>query len=89
MIVCVRNMKVLLIYYRIFMILFYSGVKYDDLFCLNCMGICMFFDFIICFQNKMNEQLEGRVKIWKGVIEENCGVFKLVKEVEWKQGFEM
>ena len=37
----------------------------------------------------MNEQLEGRVTIWKGVIEENSGALKLAKEVERKQGSEM
>ena len=45
-------------------------------------------DSIIRLQNKMNEQLEGRVKIWKGVIKENRGALKLAKEVEMKQGSE-
>ena len=43
---------------------------------------------IIRLQNKMNKQLEGRVKIWKGVIEENRGALKLAKEVDRKQGSE-
>ncbi|XP_068712213.1 uncharacterized protein [Montipora foliosa] len=84
----VRNTKASSIHYRISTILFHSGVKHDDLLRLNRMGICMSPDSIIRLQNKMNEQLEGRVKIWKGVIEENRGALKLAKEVERKQGSE-
>ena len=86
---CVRNMKASSVHYRICTILFHSGVKHDDLIRPNRMGICMSPDSIICLQNKMNEQLEGRVTIWKGVIEENSGALKLAKEVERKQGSEM
>ena len=64
----VRNTKASSIHYRISTILFHSGVKHDDLIRLNRVGICMSPDSIIRLQNKMNEQLEGRVKIWKGVI---------------------
>ena len=78
----VRNTKASSIHYRISTILFHSGVKHEDLIRLNRMGICMSPDSIIRLQNKMNEQLEGRVKIWKGVIEENRGALKLAKEVE-------
>lgn len=84
----VRNTKASSIHYRISTILFHSGVKHDDLIRLNRMGICMSPDSIIRLQNKMNEQLEGRVKIWKGVIEENRGALKLAKEVEMKQSSE-
>ena len=84
----VRNTKASSIHYRISTILFHSGVKHDDLIRLNRMGICMSPDSIIRLQNKMNEQLEGRVKIWKGVIEENRGALALAKEVERKQGSE-
>ena len=84
----VRNTKASSIYYRISTILFHSGVKHDDLIRLNRMGICMSPDSIIRLQNKMNEQLEGRVKIWKGVIEENRGALKLAKEMERKQASE-
>ena len=45
-------------------------------------------DSIIRLENKMNEQLESRVKIWKGVIGENRGALKLAKDVERKQGSE-
>ncbi|PFX16023.1 hypothetical protein AWC38_SpisGene19734 [Stylophora pistillata] len=55
---------------------------------MNRMAICMSSDSIIRLQNKMNEQLEGRVIIWKGDIEENRGALKLAKEVERKQGSE-
>ena len=85
----VRNTKASSIHYRISTILFHSGVKHDDLIRLNRMGICMSPDSIIRLQNKMNEQLEGRVKIWKGVIEENRGALKLAKEMERKQASEM
>lgn len=88
MIARVRNTKASSIHYRISTILFHSGVKHDDLIRLNRMGICMSPDSIIRLQNKMNEQLEGRVKIWKGVIEENRGALKLAKEVERKQSSE-
>ena len=81
----VRNTKASSIHYSISSILFHSGVKHDDLIRLNRMGICMFPDSITRLQNKMNEQLEGRVKIWKGVIEENRSALKLAKEVERTQ----
>ena len=74
----VRNTKASTIHYRISTILFLSGVKRDDLIRLNRMSP----DSIIRLQNKMNEQLEGRVKIWKGIIEENHGALKLAKK--WK-----
>ena len=84
----VRNTKASSLYYRISTILFHNGVKHDDLIRLNRMGICMSPDSIIRLQNKMNEQLEGRVKIWKGIIEENRGALKLAKEMERKQASE-
>ena len=85
----VRNTKASSVHYRICTILFHSGVKHDDLIRPTRMGICMSPDSIICLQNKMNEQLEGRATIWKGVIEENSGALKLAKEMERKQGSEM
>lgn len=35
----------------------------------------------------MNEQLEGKVKIWKATVEENRGALKLAREVVQKQVF--
>lgn len=46
-IVRVRNIKAFVVYYRISIIMFYSGVKYDDLIRLNRLGVCMFLDVIV------------------------------------------
>ena len=42
-------------------------------------------DSIVCLQGKMNMQLEGKVDIWRSVIEENRGALELAKEVLQKQ----
>ena len=42
-------------------------------------------DSIVRLQSKMNEQLEGKVKIWKASTEENRGALKLAQEVVQKQ----
>ena len=81
----VRNPQASAVHYRISTILFHSGVKHDDLNRLNRLGVCMSLDSIIRLQSKMNEQLEGKVKIWKATVEENCGALKLAHEVVQKQ----
>ena len=65
--------------------MFHSGVKHDDLIRLNRLGICMSPDSTIRLKKQMNEQLEGKVQIWKGIIVENCTVLELGKEVLRKQ----
>ena len=47
--------------------------------------VCTSPDSIIRLQSKMNEQLEGKVKIWKATVEENRGALKLAHEVVQKQ----
>ena len=43
-------------------------------------------DATVTMQKKMNEQLEGKVKIWKAsLIEENQDALTLAREVLWKQ----
>lgn len=81
----VRNHQASALHYRISTILFHSGVKHDDLNRLNRLGVCMSPDSIVRLQSKMNEQLEGKVKIWKASIEENRGALKLAQEVVQKQ----
>ena len=41
-----------------------------------------------CLQIPLNEQLEGKVKIWKAPIEEKRGALKLAQEVVQKQCLE-
>ena len=81
----IRNPKASAVQYRITTIMFHSGVKHDDLIRLNRLGICMSPDSTIRLQKQMNEQLEGKVQIWKGIIEENRTVLELGKEVLRKQ----
>ena len=81
----VRNLHASAVHYRISTILFHSGVKHDDLNRLNQLGVCMSPDSIARLQSKMNEQLEGKVKIWKASIEENRSAIKLAQEVFRKQ----
>lgn len=80
-----RNPQASAVHYRISTILFNSGIKHDDLNHLNHLGVCMSPDSIVCLQSKMNMQLEGKVDIWRSVIEENRGALKLAKEVLQKQ----
>lgn len=44
-----RNFKMFLVVYCIFIIFFYSGVKYEDLWFLNKLGVCMLLDLIVEF----------------------------------------
>lgn len=81
----VRNFKASAIHHRISSIMFHSGVKHDDLIRLNRLGICMSPDTIVMQQKKMNEQLEGKIRIWKATIEENRGALMLAQEVLQKQ----
>ena len=62
----VRNAKASAAHYQISMILFYSGVKHDDLTRLNRLGVCMPPDSIVIMQKKMNEQLEGKLQLLEG-----------------------
>ena len=65
--------------------MFHRGVKHDDLIRLNRLGVCVSPDATVTMQKKMNEQLEGKVQIWKASIEENKGVLLLRQEVLSKQ----
>jgi len=65
--------------------MFHSGVKHDDLIRSNRLGVCVSPAATVTMQKKMNEQLEGKVQIWKASIEENRGVLLLAQEVLWKQ----
>lgn len=81
----VRNAKASAVHYRISTIMFHSGVKHDDLVRLNRLGVCMSPDSTVTLQKKMNQQLEGKVHIWKALIEENRGALMLAQEVLQKQ----
>ena len=63
----------------------HRGVKHDDLIRLNRLGVCVSPNATVTMQKKMNEQLEGKVQIWKASIEENKGVLLLRQEVLSKQ----
>ena len=65
--------------------MFHRGVKHDDLIRLNRLGVCVSPNATVTMQKKMNEQLEGKVQIWKASIEENKGVLLLRQEVLSKQ----
>ena len=84
-IVRVRNFKASAIHHRISSIMFHSGVKHDDLIRLNRLGISMSPDTIVVQQKKMNQQLEGKIRIWKATVEENRGALMLAQEVLQKQ----
>ncbi|XP_020611971.1 uncharacterized protein LOC110050397 [Orbicella faveolata] len=81
----VRNAKASAAHYRISTILFHSGVKHDDLTRLNRLGLCMSPDSIVTMQKKMNEQLEGKLQLWKEQIVENRSALMLAREVLQKQ----
>ena len=81
----VRNAKASAAHYRISTILFHSGVKHDDLTRLNRQGVCMSPDSFVIMQKKMNEQLEGKLQLWKGKIVENSCALVLAREVLQKQ----
>jgi len=48
--------------------MFHSGVKHDDLIRSNRLGVCVSPAATVTMQKKMNEQLEGKVQIWKASI---------------------
>ena len=60
-ITCVRNAKASAMHYKMSTIMFHSGVKHDDLICLNRLGVHMSQDATVTMQRKMNGQLEGEV----------------------------
>ena len=85
MIAQIRNVKASAVHYRISTVMFNSGVKHDDLIRLNRLGICMSPDAILCLIKERNEQLEGKIQIWKSSIEEKRGALMLPEEVLQKQ----
>lgn len=78
-----RNFKMLVLVYRIFLILFYSGVSYDVIR-LYYLGICMLFRMMIDLYYKMGVNLDFKVMVWKWEIEKNKVVVFLLEEVREK-----
>ena len=66
-------------------ILFHSGTKFDDLKCLNKLGICMHPQSIVRFEEKMGENCDSKVQFWKKEIEENRSAVLLLQETMQKQ----
>lgn len=77
----VKNQTASAYHYRISTILFHSGTKHDDIVRLNRLGLCMSPQSIIRLQNKMNEQLEGKIKFWKKSIEDNKKTVMLCDDI--------
>ena len=76
-----RNAEASTVHYRISIVMFHGGVKHDDLTRLKHLGVCTSPDSIVNMQKKMNGQLEGKVQVWKNVIEENSSAPLLAREI--------
>ncbi len=77
----VKNQTGSAYHYRISTVLFHSGTKHDDIVRLNRLGLCISPQSITRLQNKMNGQLEGKVKLWKTSIEDNKKVAMLCDDI--------
>lgn len=71
--------------YRVSTVLFHSGASYRDLTRLNHLGVCMSPQMATNLLEKMGENLESKVVLWKRQIEENKSALLLLQEVKEKQ----
>ncbi|XP_022787541.1 uncharacterized protein LOC111327585 isoform X2 [Stylophora pistillata] len=71
--------------YRESLILYNSGVSYENFTRLNNLGICMSSASTIALHKKINENFDYKVQLWKRQIEENRSIVALLEEVNKKQ----
>ena len=68
--------------YRLSSIIFHSGMNYKDIIRLNHLGVCMSPKRVISLQEKMGNNFDFRVKIWKKSIEEKKSAQLFVDEIK-------
>lgn len=67
--------------YRISTVLFHSGVSHRDHNRLNHLGVCMSSQMVISLHEKMGENFDHKVLLWKKEIEKNKSAQALVHDV--------
>lgn len=84
-----RNPCLSALSYRISMLLFNSGVKYQDIRRLNRLGICMAPQSIVNLQKRMGISCDSKVIIWKRNIEEVLSALLFLRDVKKYQTTEL
>ena len=71
--------------YRISMLLFHSGIKYQDMRRLNRLGICMSPQSVIALQKQMGIGCDSKVLIWKRSQEDILLALSFIQEIRRHQ----
>lgn len=77
-----RNPKLSALAYRISVLLFHSGVKYQDIQRLNKLGVCMSPKSIVDLQKRMGVACDSKVLLWKRTIEEVLSGLEFLRDVK-------
>ena len=80
-----RNPNMYALAYRLSLILFHSGISYEDCRRLNHLGVCMSHPMVIDFQIKMSKTFDHKVMNWKREIEETKSTAMFLQEITEKQ----
>lgn len=80
-----RNEQLSAYAYRLSTILFHSGVKHNDILCLNRLGVCMSPQSVVNFQRQMGENFDAKVLLWKTNIKKTIGALRLLNSVQAEQ----
>ena len=80
-----RNPKLSALAYKISVLLFHSGVKYQDIQRLNRLGVCMSPKRIVDLQKRMGIACNSTVLIWKRTIEETLSALDFLRDLKKHQ----
>ena len=80
-----RNQLMSAIAYRLSIILFHSGVKFQNVLRLHKLGVCMSPKMILKMERKMGESCGRKLMFWKKEIEESKSAELLLREIKEKQ----
>jgi hypothetical protein len=77
-----RNAALSAYSYRISVLLFHSGVKYQDIRRLNRLGLCMSPVSIVQLQKRIGFACDSKVLIWKKTIEEVLSALLFLRDIK-------
>ncbi len=80
-----RNPCLSALAYRISVLLFHSGVKYQDIRRLNHLGLCMSPARIVTLQKEMGVSFDSKVLIWKKTIEDVLSALLFLRSIKEHQ----
>ena len=80
-----RNAKLSAFAYRISTILFHSGTKFDDIFSLSRLGLCMSPDSTVDFQKKLGANRDSKILFWQKTSEEILLALNMLQAIKENQ----